>query len=145
MERATSHRLAHQLGRGGGGDLCARGLPGQMGAERSKACLGSTGQPGIVSFECDDESTGGTVGSSAAPTMQWQFMKALGIAERRGFCSFVSHQICCSVLHREAEHELFPASVEEGVGNIIWRRLAGLLTGRYRRDAHAGSWARARQ
>ena len=68
----------------------------------------------------------------------WQLMKALGIAERRGFDRFVSEQIYYSVLNREAEHELLPASVEEGLGNLIWSPLAGgLLTGKYRRDAPA--------
>jgi len=48
----------------------------------------------------------------------------------------VSQQIYYSVLNREAEHELLPASVEEGLGNLIWSPLAGgLLTGKYRRDA----------
>ena len=68
----------------------------------------------------------------------WQLMKALGVAERRGFDRFVSQQIYYSVLNREAEHELLPASVEEGIGNLIWSPLAGgLLTGKYRRDAPA--------
>jgi aryl-alcohol dehydrogenase-like predicted oxidoreductase len=68
----------------------------------------------------------------------WQLMKALGIAERRGFDRFVSQQIYYSVLNREAEHELLPASVEEGLGNLIWSPLAGgLLTGKYRRDVPA--------
>jgi aryl-alcohol dehydrogenase-like predicted oxidoreductase len=63
-------------------------------------------------------------------------MKALGVAERHGFDRFVSQQIYYSVLNREAEHELLPASVEEGLGNLIWSPLAGgLLTGKYRRDA----------
>jgi aryl-alcohol dehydrogenase-like predicted oxidoreductase len=78
----------------------------------------------------------------------WQVMKALGIAERRGFDRFVSQQIYYSVLNREAEHELLPASVEEGLGNLIWSPLAGgLLTGKYRRDAprpsvgrHVSDW-----
>ena len=66
----------------------------------------------------------------------WQLMKALGVAERQGFDRFVSQQIYYSVLNREAEHELLPASVEEGLGNLIWSPLAGgLLTGKYRRDA----------
>jgi aryl-alcohol dehydrogenase-like predicted oxidoreductase len=66
----------------------------------------------------------------------WQLLKALGIAERRGFDRFVSQQIYYSVLNREAEHELLPASVEEGLGNLIWSPLAGgLLTGKYRRNA----------
>ena len=68
----------------------------------------------------------------------WQLMKALGVAERRGFDRFVSQQIYYSVLNREAEHELLPVSVEEGVGNLIWSPLAGgLLTGKYRRNAPA--------
>ena len=78
----------------------------------------------------------------------WQLMKALGVAERRGFDRFVSQQIYYSVLNREAEHELLPASVEEGVGNLIWSPLAGgLLTGKYRRDTptppvgrHVSDW-----
>lgn len=50
----------------------------------------------------------------------------------------MSEQIYYSVLNREAEHELLPASVEEGLGNLIWSPLAGgLLTGKYRRDAPA--------
>ncbi len=66
----------------------------------------------------------------------WQLMKALGVAERSGLDRFVSQQIYYSVLNREAEHELLPASVEEGLGNLIWSPLAGgLLTGKYRRDA----------
>jgi aryl-alcohol dehydrogenase-like predicted oxidoreductase len=68
----------------------------------------------------------------------WQLFKALCISERRGFDRFVSHQIYYSVLNREAEHELLPGSVEEGLGNLIWSPLAGgLLTGKYRRGVSA--------
>ena len=78
----------------------------------------------------------------------WQLVKALAIADRRGLHRFVSHQIYYSVLHRDAEHELLPASVAEGVGNLIWSPLAGgLLTGKYRRNArtpavgrHVSDW-----
>lgn len=65
----------------------------------------------------------------------WHLMKYLGIAEREGLPSFVAQQIHWSLQCREAEYELVPASVDEGVGILVWSPLAGgLLSGRYRRD-----------
>ncbi len=72
----------------------------------------------------------------------WQLMKALGVAERRGLSRFVSQQIYYSLHGREAEYELIPAAVDQGLGVLVWSPLAGgLLSGKYRRghEAPAGS------
>ena len=65
----------------------------------------------------------------------WQLMKALGIAERRGLARFVSQQIHYTLQAREAEYELVPIAIDQGLGVLVWSPLAGvLLTGKYRRD-----------
>jgi aryl-alcohol dehydrogenase-like predicted oxidoreductase len=65
----------------------------------------------------------------------WQLMKALGIAERLGLPRFVSQQIYYSLQAREAEYELIPAAVDQGLGVLVWSPLAGgLLSGKYHRD-----------
>ncbi len=65
----------------------------------------------------------------------WQLMKGLGTAERLGLPRFVSHQIYYSLQAREAEYELIPAAVDQGLGVLVWSPLAGgLLSGKYRRD-----------
>jgi aryl-alcohol dehydrogenase-like predicted oxidoreductase len=64
----------------------------------------------------------------------WQLMKALGISERRGRQRFVSQQIYYSLQMRDAEYELVPAGLDQGVGILVWSPLAGgLLSGKYRR------------
>jgi aryl-alcohol dehydrogenase-like predicted oxidoreductase len=64
----------------------------------------------------------------------WQLMKALGIAERRGLTRFVSQQIHYTLQAREAEYELLPVAVDQGLGVLVWSPLAGgLLSGKYRR------------
>jgi len=65
----------------------------------------------------------------------WQLMKALGIAERRGLARFVSQQIHYTLQAREAEYELVPIAIDQGLGMLVWSPLAGgLLSGKYRRD-----------
>ena len=65
----------------------------------------------------------------------WQLMKALGTADRHGLPRFVSQQIYYSLQAREAEYELIPAAVDQGLGVLVWSPLAGgLLSGKYRRD-----------
>ena len=62
-------------------------------------------------------------------------MKALGIAERRGLSRFVSQQIHYTLQAREAEYELVPIAIDQGLGLLVWSPLAGgLLSGKYRRD-----------
>jgi len=64
----------------------------------------------------------------------WQLMKALGIAERRGLARFVSQQIHYTLQAREAEYELVPIAIDQGLGMLVWSPLAGgLLSGKYRR------------
>ena len=64
----------------------------------------------------------------------WQLSKALGVADRAGSTRFVSQQIHYTLEAREAEYELIPISLDQGVGVMVWSPLAGgLLSGRYRR------------
>jgi aryl-alcohol dehydrogenase-like predicted oxidoreductase len=65
----------------------------------------------------------------------WQLLKALGISDRLHLQRFVSQQIYYSLQAREAEYELVPASIDQGLGILVWSPLAGgLLSGKYRRD-----------
>jgi aryl-alcohol dehydrogenase-like predicted oxidoreductase len=66
----------------------------------------------------------------------WHLMKALAVSDREGLLRFVSQQIYYSLQAREAEFELVPLSLDQGVGILVWSPLAGaLLTGRWRRGA----------
>jgi aryl-alcohol dehydrogenase-like predicted oxidoreductase len=72
----------------------------------------------------------------------WQVMKALAAADRSGRTRFVAQQIHYTLEAREAEYELLPVSVDQGLGVLVWSPLAaGLLTGKHRRGqpAPAGS------
>jgi aryl-alcohol dehydrogenase-like predicted oxidoreductase len=73
----------------------------------------------------------------------WQLMKALGTAGRLGLPQFVSQQIYYSLQAREAEYELIPLAVDQGLGILVWSPLAGgLLTGKYRRDQQPSGGSR---
>ena len=68
--------------------------------------------------------------------------KALGISARDGLQPFVSNQVYYSLQARDAEYEIVPSAIDQGVGLLIWSPLAGgLLSGKYRRgiEAPAGS------
>ena len=66
----------------------------------------------------------------------WQLMKALAASARRGYTRYISHEINYSLLARDAEHELIPLGLDQGVGVMAWSPLGyGLLTGKFRRDA----------
>ena len=68
----------------------------------------------------------------------WQLMKAVGIAGRLDLAPLVSHQIYYSLQAREAEYELIPLAVDQGLGLLVWSPLAGgLLSGKYRRNHQA--------
>src|SRR5918993_2783472 len=65
----------------------------------------------------------------------WQLMKALAVADRHDYSRYVSQQIYYSLQARDAEAELVPVSVDQGVGILVWSPLAGgLLSGKSRRD-----------
>jgi aryl-alcohol dehydrogenase-like predicted oxidoreductase len=67
----------------------------------------------------------------------WQIMKALGTADRLGLPRFVSQQIYYSLQSRDAEYELIPSAVDQGLGVLVWSPLAGgLLSGKFRRGAN---------
>jgi aryl-alcohol dehydrogenase-like predicted oxidoreductase len=65
----------------------------------------------------------------------WQLMKALAVADSRGFERFAAQQVYYSLEARDAEYELVPLSVDQGLGILVWSPLAGgLLSGKYRRS-----------
>src|SRR5688572_1633649 len=62
-------------------------------------------------------------------------MKALAVADRDGRARFVSQQIYYSLQGREAEYELVPITLDQGLGILVWSPIAGgLLSGKFRRD-----------
>jgi len=64
----------------------------------------------------------------------WQMTKALGISARDGYQRFVSQQVYYSLQARDAEYEIVPSAIDQGVGILVWSPLAGgLLSGKYRR------------
>ncbi|MFF1450452.1 aldo/keto reductase [Streptomyces sp. NPDC058274] len=68
----------------------------------------------------------------------WQLMKALAVADAHGYQRFVSNQIYYSLESRDAEYELVPLSLDQGLGIMVWSPLAGgLLSGKYRRGQQA--------
>jgi aryl-alcohol dehydrogenase-like predicted oxidoreductase len=65
----------------------------------------------------------------------WHLMKALAVSERHNYARFVSQQIYYTLQAREAEYELLPIAVDQGVGVLVWSPLAGgLLSGKYGPD-----------
>jgi aryl-alcohol dehydrogenase-like predicted oxidoreductase len=65
----------------------------------------------------------------------WHLLKALGTADRHELPRFVSEQIYYSLQARDAENELLPAAVDQGLGVLVWSPLAGgLLSGKYSRS-----------
>jgi aryl-alcohol dehydrogenase-like predicted oxidoreductase len=62
----------------------------------------------------------------------------LGITGRLDLAPLVSEQIYYSLQAREAEYELIPLAVDQGLGVLVWSPLAGgLLSGKYRRNHQA--------
>jgi aryl-alcohol dehydrogenase-like predicted oxidoreductase len=64
----------------------------------------------------------------------WHIMKSLAAAKESGFQPFVSQQIHYTLQAREAEYELVPISLDQGLGILVWSPIAGgLLSGKFRR------------
>ena len=64
----------------------------------------------------------------------WHIMKYLGAAEKDRLVRPIAQQIHYTLQAREAEQELLPVGIDQGLGAVIWSPLAcGLLTGKYRR------------
>ncbi len=73
----------------------------------------------------------------------WHIMKALAAAKDGGFQRFVSQQIHYTLQAREAEYELLPISLDQGLGILIWSPIAGgLLSGKFRRGKKGPEGAR---
>jgi aryl-alcohol dehydrogenase-like predicted oxidoreductase len=76
-----------------------------------------------------------------------QIRGAVELARERGFAKIVSSQPEYSLLHREPEVDVIPASRENGVSQIVYSPLAqGVLSGKYRpgESAREGTRAAAR-
>jgi aryl-alcohol dehydrogenase-like predicted oxidoreductase len=79
----------------------------------------------------------------------WHMMKALAVAGQRGYQPFVSTQIHYTPQAREAEFEILPACLDQGLGVLVWSPIAGgLLSGKYRRGVeppegsrHLSDWS----
>ena len=68
----------------------------------------------------------------------WHLMKAMETARSHGLVPLVSQQIHYSLQAREAENELVPITLDQGLGILVWSPLAGgLLSGKYRRGQSA--------
>jgi aryl-alcohol dehydrogenase-like predicted oxidoreductase len=73
----------------------------------------------------------------------WHLMKALATSDGHGYVRFVSQQIYYSLQARDAEYELVPISLDQGLGILVWSPLAGgLLSGKYRRGQQAPEGSR---
>ena len=73
----------------------------------------------------------------------WQVMKAVAVSERIGAPRYVTQQVNYSLVARDVEHEIVPLALDQKVGLMVWSPLqAGLLTGKFRRDAPRPSVAR---
>jgi aryl-alcohol dehydrogenase-like predicted oxidoreductase len=68
----------------------------------------------------------------------WHIMKALGVSVADHRQRFVSQQIHYTLESRDAEYELLPISIDQGLGVLVWSPLAGgLLSGKHRRNKTA--------
>jgi aryl-alcohol dehydrogenase-like predicted oxidoreductase len=73
----------------------------------------------------------------------WHLMKALAVSDSRHLERFASQQIYYSLHSRDAETELVPVSIDQGLGILVWSPLAGgLLSGKYRRGVTAPAGSR---
>ncbi len=69
----------------------------------------------------------------------WHVMKALGVAKTDRRQPFVSQQIHYTLQAREAEYELVPIALDQGLGILVWSPLAGgLLSGKFTRKNSKG-------
>lgn len=73
----------------------------------------------------------------------WVIMKALGIAEHRGWARLSSLQAYYTIAGRDLEREIAPLLEAEKLGLMVWSPLAGgLLSGKYDRDGKGPEGAR---
>lgn len=84
----------------------------------------------------DDLVTSGKVRYVACSNYSgWQLMKAQAVARELNVERYIGQQIQYSLMVRDAEQELLPCGVDQGVGALIWSPLAqGFLSGKFRED-----------
>jgi aryl-alcohol dehydrogenase-like predicted oxidoreductase len=78
----------------------------------------------------------------------WHIMKCLMAAEKHNYQRFVCQQIHYTLEARDAEYELMPIAMDQGVGIQVWSPIAGgLLSGKFRRNTpppnisrHTAGW-----
>ena len=59
----------------------------------------------------------------------------IGVAEKHNYQRFVAQQIHYTLQAREAEYELQPITIDQGLGILVWSPLGGgWLSGKYTRD-----------
>lgn len=76
----------------------------------------------------------------------WQIVKAQNVAERSGFARIACNQAYYSLVGRELEWDLLPASLDQGIGTMVWSPLAwGRLTGKLRRGEPIPAGSRLHQ
>jgi aryl-alcohol dehydrogenase-like predicted oxidoreductase len=78
----------------------------------------------------------------------WHIMKCMMAADRNAFQKFVVQQIHYTIEARDAENELLPIALDQGVGVQVWSPIAGgLLSGKFRRSSapevsrHLNGWS----
>src|ERR1700760_1651013 len=86
---------------------------GQTRLEETLSPLNTLGEAGKVRYLAASNYAG------------WQLMKALALADARGYERFAAQQVYYSLGARDAEFELVPLSVDQGLGILIWSPLAG--------------------
>jgi len=75
----------------------------------------------------------------------WHLMKALAVADRRGYARYVANQAYYSLIGRDFEWEQMPLGLSEGVGAVVWSPLGwGRLTGKIRRGVPLPAVSRRR-
>ena len=73
----------------------------------------------------------------------WHVMKGLATSAANGYQRFVSQQIHYTLQAREAEYELVPVALDQGLGILVWSPIAGgLLSGKFRRGKKGPEGAR---
>jgi 1-deoxyxylulose-5-phosphate synthase len=73
-----------------------------------------------------------------------QIRRAVELAREQGFVKIVSSQPEYSLLHREPEQDVIPASRENGISQIVYSPLAqGVLSGKYRQGEAFADGTRA--
>lgn len=71
------------------------------------------------------------IGCSNFPA--WVLAKSYYIAEENNYQKLIAHQASYNILRRDLELDIIPASLEYGIGTMVWGPLqGGILTGKYR-------------